>query len=227
MEPGRQIAAGRDGAIYEFGPGLVLRKTFDGRSIAGEARLIEYLAERGYPVPRVHEVRNDGTEIVMERLDGPMMMDTLARRPWTLPRGARQLADLHDRLHDITAPDWLRPLAPDGDRVLHLDLHPMNVMMTARGPVVVDWAGAARGDPLTDVALTYVDLVAPRMPAPALVRWVLHPARIGLGRAFLRRYRGPELRDRVAYAAELKSLDRNLDASETARCGRIARRWRR
>ena len=39
MEPGRAcIASGRDGDIFEFGPGLVLRTTRDGRSIEREAR---------------------------------------------------------------------------------------------------------------------------------------------------------------------------------------------
>ena len=38
----------------------------------------------------------------MERIDGPMMMDDMARRPWTLARSMQQLADLHDELHEIT-----------------------------------------------------------------------------------------------------------------------------
>ena len=42
------------------------------------------------------------------------------------------LADLHDRLHVIPAPDWL-PGVDDGDRLVHLDLHPMNVMLTPVG----------------------------------------------------------------------------------------------
>ena len=41
---GRLVALGRDGDIYEYAPGLVLRKTRDGRSIEHEARIIEYLS---------------------------------------------------------------------------------------------------------------------------------------------------------------------------------------
>ena len=52
------------------------------------------------------------------------------RDPRKLAAGARMLADLHDQLHAIAAPDWLRHI--DGaDRLLHLDLHPMNVMIAA------------------------------------------------------------------------------------------------
>ena len=75
------LASGRDGDIFEYGPGLVLRKTRDGRSIAHEARTMQYVAERGYPVPRVDDVRADGTEIVMERIDGPIMVDAMSRQP--------------------------------------------------------------------------------------------------------------------------------------------------
>ena len=51
MEPGRLLASGRDGDIFEFGPGLVLRRAKSGRVIEGEARTIAYAREHGYPVP--------------------------------------------------------------------------------------------------------------------------------------------------------------------------------
>jgi aminoglycoside phosphotransferase (APT) family kinase protein len=226
-QPGKEIARGRDGAVYEHGPGLVLRKTFDGRSIANEARIIKYVGEHGYPVPRIESVSDDGTEIVMERLEGPMMMDAMTKQPWTMPRHVTALADLHDRLHAIPAPEWLRRLDAEGDAILHLDLHPMNVMITSRGPVVIDWTNAARGNALTDVATSYVLLVGPQMPAPWVVRTLIHPVRVAIGRAFLRRYRGRELDERVAYAAELKQTDENMAPGERRRLARIARRWRR
>ena len=70
----------------------------------------------------------------------------------------------------------------DGDRLVHLDLHPLNVIMSPRGPVVIDWANAARGDPLLDVALTYVLLTCPRMPGPASLRARVEPVRTLLAR---------------------------------------------
>ncbi len=227
MEAGRQIAQGRDGAIYEFGPGLVLRKTFDGRSLEGEARVMEYAAWHGYPVPAVHELRAGGTEIVMERIDGPVMMDAIGGRPWAMRYFARMLADLHDALHEIPAPEWLRRLPDGGDRLVHLDLHPLNVMMAPRGPVVIDWPNAAAGDGLTDVASTYVLLTCPKMPAARAVQLMAHPARLALARAFARRHRGPELDARIVTAAEWKAFDSNMDPDEVASCLRMAGRMRR
>ena len=139
------LASGRDGDIFELSPDLVLRKTRDGRSIAHEARIMRYVEEQGFPVPHIEEVRAEGTEIVMERIAGPSMLDAMVP-PWKLAAHLAMLADLHDRLHTIEGPDWLPEMPGGGDRLLHLDLHPLNVLMsTTRGPVVIDWpnAGAA------------------------------------------------------------------------------------
>lgn len=227
MDTGRQIAKGRDGAIYEFGPGRVLRKTFDGRNLEGEARTMEYAAAHGYPVPEVHELRAGGTELVMERVDGPLMAAAIGKRPWTMAHHARVLADLHDTLHAIPAPAWLRQLPNEGDHFVHLDLHPLNVIMAEQGPVVVDWPNAARGDGLTDVALTYVLLTCPQMPGPRVAQIAVQPVRMLLARMFSRRYHGRELDARITTAAEWKAFDKNMNADEVASCLRLAERMRR
>jgi hypothetical protein len=40
--------------------------------------------------------------------------------------------------------------------VLHLDLHPGNVMLTSKGPVVIDWSNVRSGPAGADVAMTYL-----------------------------------------------------------------------
>ncbi|HSO94692.1 MAG TPA: phosphotransferase [Acidimicrobiia bacterium] len=226
-ETGRLLASGRDGDIFEYGPGLVLRKTRDGRSIEHEARVMAYAAEHGYPVPAITEVRAAGSEIVMERVDGPMMMDVMATRPWTLSRYTSMLADLHDQLHEIPAPGWLATLPDGGDRLVHLDLHPMNVMLSDRGPVVIDWSNAAAGEALSDTTATYVLLTCPEMPAPRLVQVLARPARAHLAHQFARRYQGQAFDARLAVMAERKALDPNMNPTEVAACRRLADRARR
>ena len=225
-ELGPVVASGRDGDIYEYGPGLVLRRTRDGRVIEHEARAIAYAEEHGYPVPHVHDVLAGGTEIVMERLDGPMMMDVMIRKPWTISHHANLLADLHDRLHEIPAPAWLPRLDGEGDRLLHLDLHPMNVMLTSRGPVVIDWTNAAAGDSLTDIGLTYVLMTSATAPMPRAVNALVSPVRRWMTNLFVRRYRGPELSEHIARAAELKMLDPNMSAVEVELLRRVVVRMR-
>lgn len=77
MQPGSLLASGRDSEIFDHGPGLVLRRSRDRRSMEREAKVMRYVAEHGYPAPRVEEVRADGSELVMERIDGPTMLEAL------------------------------------------------------------------------------------------------------------------------------------------------------
>jgi len=226
-DEGRLLASGRDSDIFELGPGLVLRRNKVGRVIEHEARVMQHVAEHGYPVPRIHEVRAGGTEIVMERLEGPTMLDAVARRPHTAFANMRLLADLHDQLHVVPVPDWLTRLDDDGEALLHLDLHPMNVMLTDRGPVVIDWANASIGHPLSDVGLTYALLTCPRPPMPAVMRAVVQPLRLAMAREFSRRYRGAEFARCTARVAELKSLDRNMSPAEGKKLLALAARMRR
>ena len=222
------LASGRDGDIYELAPGLVLRRARDGRSIAHEARIMRYVADRGFPVPHIEEVRADGTEIVMERIDGPLMMDAMVRPPSKLGDHLRLLADLHDRLHRIDGPEWLPGMPYSGDALLHLDLHPLNVIMSPNGPVVIDWPNARRGDPMADVALTYALISCGRIPLPRPVAFAIGAIRAPLlRRTFAQRYLGAAFYGRVAEMAELKCFDANMDAGELRALRRLAERAKR
>ncbi len=107
-----------------------------------------YVAQHGFPVPGVYEA--DGADLVMERLDGPTMTQALAASELDIQAGGELLAELHSRLHALPP-----HLSNDPhDRILHLDLHPENIMLTARGPVVIDWRNATEGPPDLDVALS-------------------------------------------------------------------------
>lgn len=150
------LAAGRDCTIHRLGADRVLRTPADGACMRGEAATMRHVRAEGYPVPRVHDVGPAGLEL--DLVDGPTMLADLLRRPWCLTQHARTLADLHRRLGTIEAPADLRPGPVPGDVVVHLDLHPGNVMLGPEGPVVIDWAHAARGAGASDIALTWTSL---------------------------------------------------------------------
>jgi thiamine kinase len=97
---------------------------------------------------------------------------------------ACRLADLQGRIHAIPGPPGipaqherlqdkvdqakglprdLRQAAlrglnrmPEGDRLCHGDFHPGNIVLTKRGPIVLDWIDAIAGNPSADVARTSV-----------------------------------------------------------------------
>jgi tRNA A-37 threonylcarbamoyl transferase component Bud32 len=152
MEP-RLIAAGRASEILDLGDGRVLRRFKAGGDPEREALVMRHARGRGYPVPEVFEVGPDS--LVLERIEGPTMFDVLAERPAAMDEHARLLARLHDDLHALEAPDGL-PALGEGGRIVHLDLHPANVILSPAGPVVIDWANARRGEALLDVAFTWV-----------------------------------------------------------------------
>src|SRR6056297_3262309 len=156
--PGPLLASGRAADVYDLGDGTVLRRYRSGRhDLEFEAKVMRHVADTGYPVPAVHSV--EGNDLVMERIDGITMFDRLTAAPWTLPVHARTLARLQQRLARIPAPSWIFSEA-DASRppqsMLHLDLHPMNVMLSPDGPVVIDWTNAAGGPAGFDAAITHV-----------------------------------------------------------------------
>ncbi|MDQ4011603.1 MAG: phosphotransferase [Actinomycetota bacterium] len=165
--PGRQLAAGRDATIYDLDHDRILRRTRDGRCMRHEAEVMEHVRGAGYPVPRVYRVGRG--EIEMDRVDGLTMLADLLRHPWRLSRHARLLANLHERLHQLPPPPTIRPGPVAGVALVHLDLHPGNIILGPRGPVVIDWPHAALGCPLSDIAFTWTSLACFEHDATGLI----------------------------------------------------------
>lgn len=176
---------------------------------------MEHARAHGYPVPAVDQISDDGTDLVMERVDGPSMFDALSRRPWTVRHQGSVLAELHQQLHEIPAPGWI-PDAPcgHGDRLLHLDLHPLNVIVTAKGPVVIDWPNARRGDGNTDVALTWVLLAAGGIPTGRVKGAVLGWGRALLIKGLLARFDLADVTAQLADVVDWKVTDPHMGAVE-------------
>ncbi len=148
------IGRGRAADVFDAGNGRVLRRYRSARadSVEREALAMRHLREHGAPVPEVFSAA--GTDIVMERLEGPTMLDVLKTTPWRAASIGRQLNAIHTRVHSIVASDIDLPRFSDGDAILHLDLHPDNVIITPDGPMIIDWSNVALGDPLADVTLS-------------------------------------------------------------------------
>jgi aminoglycoside phosphotransferase (APT) family kinase protein len=223
--PGPLLASGRDADIFEYGPGLVLRRARARRSMAHEARTMEYLHLQGYPVPRVDAISDDGYDLVMERVEGPSMVESLARAPWTVRRQARVLAALHRQLHEISAPEFLPP-APvgQGDRVLHMDLHPLNVIIGRRGPVVIDWTNAGRGAPAVDVGLAWVLMSAGEIPESPVMSKVLGWGRSLLTNGFITNFDRAEVVGHLRTIVDWKVRDPHMSVHEIEAMWRLVER---
>jgi len=149
----------------------------------------------------VLEVRDDA--LVLELIDGPSMLRMLRTRPWRVGAYARTLAGLHSRLHEIPF---------KGERLLHLDLHPDNVLLARDGPVVIDWTNARAGDPRLDVALTWVICVTSGGPWERLFTGF-----------FLRHAGRDAARQGLADAAAYRLADVNVTDAERERVRALVR----
>jgi Ser/Thr protein kinase RdoA (MazF antagonist) len=192
------IAAGRASEVFDLGDGRVLRRFKSGGQPEREALVMRHARSRGYPVPEVLEVTPHA--LVLEKVDGPTMWEAAGEQLSTVGAHAAVLAQLHLELHEIDAPEGLAAVS-DGDRLLHLDLHPANVILSPNGPAVIDWTNARRGEPAFDVAVT----------------WLIGATSTGLGRLgrsfldrFLSHFDRDEVRSVLRAAAEYRVTDENL-----------------
>jgi aminoglycoside phosphotransferase (APT) family kinase protein len=233
LEIGPKLASGRDADVFDLGNGRVLRRYRNGRTSEAEAEIMRHARAHGYPAPAVYEV--SGPDMVMERVDGPTMMKDLGKRPWMLWRHARLLAKLHRQLATIPPLDWLKPFPPDepgiestgsraGGSLLHLDLHPDNVMLSAHGPVAIDWSSAKRGDVASAVALTWVIMATSEIPDTGLQRRLFDLFRRLLVAEFLRHVDRPAVLKQLPAVARFRLGDRNLLPSERPAIDALVRR---
>jgi aminoglycoside phosphotransferase (APT) family kinase protein len=220
----RLLASGRDCDVFDIGDGLVLRRAKTGRSLENEARVMRWVGEQGYPVPRVD--RAEGPDLVMERVDGPTMVRDLRAHPWRARSHARVLAGLHARLHELAAPEWLQPAEVPGDAVIHRDFHPLNVILSPGGPVVIDWPNAARGSPAADVAQSWIIMATSEVDEPLPVRLLVGLLRRRLVGAYLRPFDLDEVREVLAPVAEARKADRNVRDGERRRIDELVARFR-
>ncbi len=145
------------------------------------------------------------------------MLLEMLRQPLKIAAFGRMLADLHLEMHRQSAADLplqsemvggaiynakllsdaqraaaldaLRRLPP-GDRLCHNDFHPENVLISAKGPLVIDWMTARRGNPWADVARTHLLISIGRpLDTNPLKLLLLLVARSVFVNAYHRRYR--------------------------------------
>lgn len=216
------IGRGRACDVHADGPGRVRRHYRDhqpGRT-STEFAVMRHVAAHGFPVPEVFEYDDD--DLVMERIDGRTMMDRLGTAPWQLRSLAALLADLHRRLARVPVDGLVLPRLFDvSGNVLHLDLHPDNVMLASRGPVVIDWTNACLGPASIDVATTWVVMATSEIDAPRRIA----PLADRVRRSFVERFVDLAGRDAaravLVAAGERRLADRNVRPSEADRVRRL------
>ncbi len=129
--------------------------------------------------------------IIYERIHGKSIMEKLMEEPWKLYYYIQRLAVLHFNIHGFSTYglpgqierctymirrssfllgyrvkrilEYLQSL-PDGNSICHGDLYFSNIIVSGRTLVPIDWNGAYIGNPLGDVARTYLMINSPLVP---------------------------------------------------------------
>ena len=190
---------------------LRLFREGDNQAAGQEARTMRAVRAAGLQVP---SIQVEGTwrgqaAFVIDWCDGRTLMQEMRVRPWTIRSlgyefGKRQ-AEMHGTVFDAPhagESDWVTFFGPVDDelygrlmaiertsgRILHLDYHPLNVMVSKRSiGCILDWSNAMPGDPRADVARTWSILrlmpLNPGRPEP-----VTEAARRLLAAGWLRGY---------------------------------------
>jgi uncharacterized protein (TIGR02172 family) len=207
-----EIYAWHDGQVLKLFHQGISRNT-----VEYEANLTRIVHATGLPVPAVGEVLEiDGRfGLELERLDGISMLQAITQKPWRLPAYARLLAELHADMHTRQVPELpslgerltrkinqaeklpenvrqaaLKALEalPEDDKLCHGDFHPGNILLTSRGPVIIDWIDASSGRPVLDVARSSLLFGGGNIPSSIPGAWIIRIIQGSLYRIYQGRY---------------------------------------
>ncbi len=203
MQKGAMIGKGMTAEVYEYGQDKILKLYFDWfqeKWIKFEEEIGYAINKGGIPSPTVYGMVNEDERkgIIYQRIDGIAMLKLIEEKPWKLMHFAREMAKLHNNIHNCHI-DKLPPQnkrletailesadifgdktekiitylsnLPESNRVCHGDFHPDNILVSAKEATVIDWFNAYSGNPLSDVARTCLIIRSPFMPqgTPAII----------------------------------------------------------
>ena len=163
-----------------------------------EAAVMRRAEAAGVPVPRVLEVHPDA--LVLERIEGPTMLEEIGRQPWRFATHARELGRLHRRILQAG--------------LVHRDFHPLNVLLAEKGPVVIDWSNGGEGPPEEDVAFSQVILATSDADFPAWLEWIARAVRKRFVAAYVNGVGMRPSAHLIAEAAERRLHDPHLRERE-------------
>lgn len=201
MKKGRCIGKGRSANVYEWGNHEVLKLFNEGFTIGNEAENCRIINSMGIPSPEVvGTIKVDYCEgIIFERIDGITMTGSIENNKESLLKYARILAELHVMIHSLNTShvsNLVQELSnkifgikkldsknkfkiteklntlPQGNKICHYDFHPDNIIMSPKGPVIIDWANVLIGNSAADVTRTSLILGSKALPPGDCPSWL-------------------------------------------------------
>jgi aminoglycoside phosphotransferase (APT) family kinase protein len=154
------------GQVYERVEGGSIAEELLGRPATDPDRIVRL----AHVFAKVHAAIHTCNDIPAE-LPSQQLLATVIQRIDVLP------LDLKEAV--LKALDEM----PTGDQLCHGDFHPYNVLLSPRGPIIIDWNNAHVGNPLEDVARSTLMLSGASVSQPSA-----RPIIDRFNQAYLERY---------------------------------------
>lgn len=195
----------------------LFKKGYPANLIENEAYRSQKVYELGLPVPAfAGSVEIEGRSgLVFERVRGEILGKLMIANPTNITKYAQIMAELHFEMHKHAVPSFPfygdqmasaikahKILVPEekvslleelhrraeGNILCHGDFHPYNILISARGPVIIDWGNAGRGNQVSDAGLTSLGLKIGKLPEYESKVAVLESCRQGLYQVYFAEY---------------------------------------
>lgn len=195
------------------------RDNIPGYHVEHEYKISTFVYEHNVQTPQPKElITAEGRKgIVFQQIQGRSMLRLISEKPWKLGGYVRQMAALHYELHKLEGSDGFgrqkealrssiiaAPMLtleektavlgeleklPEGDRLLHGDFHPDNVLVGEK-VWIIDWMTGMSGNPAGDAARSVAMLSMGALPpgASLLTKLVTAFIRRRLTKGYVREY---------------------------------------
>ena len=175
IEPAAGGASGSAWKVRAAGDSYVLRLATSNALTESRLAAMATALAAGLPAPRLIRwvTTAEVDAVLLSWLPGRSLYDVLVDDPTGTRRWGRLMGEMQRRLHGLVAPtavidvlgDGVHPFAaggavadlPVGDALLHLDWHPLNLLVDEGSRIsgIIDWDNARRGHPSLDLARTH------------------------------------------------------------------------
>lgn len=196
MKIGEIVGLGRTATVYRWGKHEVLKVFYDPQHAINEAKNAEVIQSLGLPTPYYSgSIEYEGKQcLVYERIEGISMLQKIEQTAESISHNARLMARLQFMIHSVKVKyepnlkDFMRKQISqlneiterekqivnknlssltEGQEVCHYDFHPDNIMISAKGPVVIDWMNVLIGNRKADAARSSMMMESNELPPRA------------------------------------------------------------
>lgn len=187
MKLGKLIGEGKTAEVYEIKNNKIIKlfnKETRKSQIKYEFKINALLSSYDLPIIKPYKIVRckRRTGIIFDKISGTTMLQNIFDNMYDVKTYAKNLANLHYRIHNITynipLEDYQQSLIhniknidllgcdikdkiisytnalPNGNTLCHGDFHPENVLIDNNNYYIIDWATAKKGYYLCDVART-------------------------------------------------------------------------